>query len=58
MLAISGEPDLGRAIEGIEPLAMSYAVASHFVVYRPVAGGIDVLRILHRRMDVAARLRS
>jgi len=33
-----------------------YAVGSHLVFYRPSAAGIDVIRILHQRMDVERHL--
>lgn len=33
-----------------------YAVGSHIVFYRPSETGIDVVRILHQRMDVARHL--
>jgi toxin ParE1/3/4 len=33
-----------------------YAVGSHFVFYRQDDAGIDVVRILHQRMDVGRHL--
>ena len=33
-----------------------YAVGSHLVFYRHSEGGIDIVRILHQRMDVMRRL--
>ncbi|WP_246692150.1 MULTISPECIES: type II toxin-antitoxin system RelE/ParE family toxin [unclassified Methylobacterium] len=33
-----------------------YAVGSHVIVYRQTGAGIDVIRILHRRMDVPSGL--
>ncbi|WP_062208868.1 type II toxin-antitoxin system RelE/ParE family toxin [Aureimonas sp. AU12] len=58
MEAVTRSPDLGRAIEGIEPPIRSYAVASHLIVCRSTPRGIDVVRVLHRRMDVVSRIQS
>ena len=33
-----------------------YAVGQHFVFFRPSEAGLDVIRILHRRMDVDRHL--
>jgi toxin ParE1/3/4 len=49
----------GRAIDDIRPGYRKLAVASHFLFYRITdAGMIDVIRILHQRMDVASRLQD
>ena len=47
----------GHAIDGIRPGYGKLAVQSHFLFYRLTdAKLIDVVRILHQRMDVAAHL--
>ena len=47
----------GRAIDDIRPGYRKLAVASHFLFYRITdAGMIDIIRILHQRMDAASRL--
>jgi toxin ParE1/3/4 len=33
-----------------------YAIGSHFVFYRHADAGIDIIRILHQRMDVTLHL--
>jgi|SRR5689334_9602572 toxin ParE1/3/4 len=49
----------GRAIDDIRPGYRKLAVASHFVFYRITDTGlIDVIRILHQRMDIASRLQD
>jgi len=49
----------GRAIDDIRPGYRKLSVASHLLFYRITdAGLIDVIRILHQRMDVASRLRD
>lgn len=48
---------LARSAEDIRPGYRKYAVGSHFLFFRLTdAGVIDVIRILHQRMDVPSRL--
>ena len=60
MAAIEGLADgsrQGRAIDDIRTGYRKLAVASHFLFYRIAdAGMIDIIRILHQRMDAASRL--
>lgn len=60
MAAIEGLADgsrQGRAINDIRPGYRRLAVASHFLFYRITdAGVIDIIRVLHQRMDAASRL--
>ena len=44
-----------RAVE-IGAGYLKYAVGSHVIFYRQTDAGIDVIRILHQRMDVPSRL--
>jgi toxin ParE1/3/4 len=49
----------GRAIDDIRPGYRKRAVVSHFLFYRITdAGLIDVIRILHQRMDIPSRLQD
>lgn len=48
---IATRPDLGRAVDDIRPGYRRYAIGSHLVFFIDRDGGIDVIRILHRRMD-------
>lgn len=49
----------GRAIDDIRPGYRKLPVRSHFLFYRNTdAGLIEVVRILHQRMDVGARLKD
>ena len=45
----------GRAVD-VRDGYHKYAVGSHLIFYRPSAIGIDVIRILHQRMDVERHL--
>lgn len=49
----------GRAIAAIRPGYRKLAVASHFLFYRISDSGlVDVVRILHQRMNVAEHLQD
>ena len=49
----------GRPIDDIRPGYRKLTVRSHVLFYRVTdAGLIDVIRILHQRMDVAVHLRG
>ena len=48
---LADDPRLGRACDHIRPGYRKYPSGSHFVFYQPIEGGIDVVRILHQRMD-------
>jgi len=45
-------PELGRVIDDVKPGARLLPAQSHLILYRIGSGKIDVIRILHRRMDV------
>ena len=55
--ALAQERRSGRAIPDIREGYYKLAVRSHFVFYRLTATGfVDVVRILHQRMNIAERL--
>jgi toxin ParE1/3/4 len=45
----------GRAL-AVRAGYLKYPVGTHFVCYRLTESSLDVIRILHQRMDVAAHL--
>ncbi len=52
-----GNPMIGRACDEVRPRYRKHAVGSHTLYYRIVGNGvIDVVRILHQRMDVDRHL--
>jgi toxin ParE1/3/4 len=54
---LTGNPTRGRAVDDIRPGYRKLAVGSHVLFYRVADSGlIDVIRILHRRMDAEGRL--
>lgn len=50
--AISRDPQIGRRRSDLPATHLSYPIGSHVIVYREQAGGIGVVRILHRRMSL------
>lgn len=48
---IAADPRRGRACDDIRPGYSRFTVGSHVLFYRRAESGIDVVRILHQRMD-------
>jgi toxin ParE1/3/4 len=53
---LSRNPKLGRSASTIRKGYRKHASGAHVIFYREIATGIDVVRILHRRMDVPRHL--
>ena len=50
--AVAADPLVGTSAEGIRPGYRKYPSGSHFLFYRPVEDRVEIIRILHARMDV------
>jgi toxin ParE1/3/4 len=48
----------GRTINHVRPDYLKFNIGSHFIVYRKQSDVVDVIRILHQRMDLPPRLRD
>ena len=48
---LAANPKRGRSCDEVRAGCRKYAIGSHFVFYRVTANGVDVVRILHQRMD-------
>jgi toxin ParE1/3/4 len=48
---IAADPRRGRSCADIRPGYSKFAVGSHVLFYRQGEAGVDVVRILHQRMD-------
>lgn len=46
---------VGRPVD-VRESYLKYAVGSHMIYYRKTRGGLDIMRILHQRMDVSRHL--
>lgn len=53
---IADRPDRGRPCDEVRTGYRRYAVGSHLVFYVDTGSGIDVIRILHQRMDPTRHL--
>jgi toxin ParE1/3/4 len=51
MRKIAADPRRGRPRDEIRPGYMSYAVGSHILFFRRAGTDVDVVRVLHARMD-------
>jgi len=50
---VAAQPLIGRACPEVRAGYYKYPSGSHLLFYRLTEGGIDVVRILHERMDFA-----
>lgn len=53
---LAENPSIGRSYGHIMPGCHAYPVNNHIIFYRMADHGIDILRILHERMDIPAHL--
>lgn len=53
---LAANPAKGRPVDDIRPGYRKQPTGAHFIFYRQVHPGIEVIRILHQSMDVPARL--
>jgi toxin ParE1/3/4 len=53
---VTDQRRIGRAIDEIRAGYFKLSVGSHFLCYRVTDLGIDIVRILHQRMDIPERL--
>lgn len=54
--AVAMRPALGRACPDVRAGYYKYPSGSHVLFYRMLDDGIDIIRILHERMDVRRHL--
>lgn len=53
---VAEQPDRGRAVDEIRVGYRRYAIGSHLVFFIANDDGVDVIRILHQRMDPTRHL--
>lgn len=53
---IASQPGLGRSCDDVRVGYFKYRVGSHIMFYRLGIGGVEIIRILHERMDVTRHL--
>lgn len=52
MERVAAEPDRAKRIDDICEGYAQYRAGSHLLVFRPTEAGIEIVRILHMRMDI------
>jgi toxin ParE1/3/4 len=52
--SLAGQPGLGRLRRDLRKGLRSLAVGNYIVFYRPIEGGIEIVRVLHGRRDIDA----
>jgi len=50
---VAAQPEIGRACPEVRAGYYKYPSGSHVLFYRRIEGGVDIVRILHARMDFA-----
>ena len=53
---IASHPSMGRVQAHLIPGLRSHPHGSHVIFYRPIDGGIEVVRVLHGARDIDAAL--
>ncbi len=53
---IAGEPGIGRSCDEIRKGYFRFPAGSHLIFYKKKASEIDIVRILHQRMDFYSHL--
>jgi len=53
---IAGNPQLGKACDDIRRSYRKYPAGSHLLFYRLVSTHVEIIRILHQRMDFERHL--
>ncbi|KPF78834.1 plasmid stabilization protein ParE [alpha proteobacterium AAP81b] len=54
--AVAANPKLGRPYDEVRTGYRRRRAGSHLIFYREVADAIDVVRVLHEKMDIASHL--
>ena len=49
------EPQLGKSCDDLRAGYRKYPVGKHLIFYRQSVDGLEIIRILHQRMDIEAR---
>jgi toxin ParE1/3/4 len=49
---LASMPEMGRLREEIAARLRSFPVGSYVIFYRPIAGGVEIVRVLHGARDL------
>lgn len=56
MRLLAEQPYLGKERREFTPAVRSYSYAHHVIVYLVIDDGINIIRVLHKNMDVDSQL--
>ena len=56
MTYVAADPERGRACDDVRAGYRKHAVGAHVLFYRKALKGVDIVRILHQRMDFQRHL--
>ena len=51
---LAASPNIGRRRNELQPNLRSFAAGRYLILYRPVDGGIELVRVLHGARDITA----
>lgn len=54
--AVAANPNLGRLYDEVRAGYRRYRAGSHLIFYRETSGAIDIVRVLHEKMDIGSHL--
>ncbi len=49
---LADSPKMGRLRQELEPELRSFPIGRYMIFYRPILGGIEVVRVLHSSQDI------
>jgi toxin ParE1/3/4 len=52
LILLSESPQMGNLCDELAPLLRSFPVGKYLLFYRPVVGGIELVRIVHGARDI------
>ncbi|MFZ0942680.1 MAG: type II toxin-antitoxin system RelE/ParE family toxin [Syntrophobacteraceae bacterium] len=52
--ALAAQPNLGRGRDELAKILRSLPVGRYVIFYRPIPGGVEIIRVLHGSRDVDA----
>ena len=55
-MALAAAPEIAKACDAVRPGYRRHLVGAHVIFFRMASEGIDVVRILHGRMDLSRHL--
>lgn len=58
IILLTKESKAGKSIDYVAPGYRKFSVKSHLIIYKILDDSIDVIRILHERMDIDERLKE